>query len=237
MAYEITGDLSRALQDVQNRLNSRYYDPSRSTANTLAEARIGEDQNRVNLLRQLQTLAMDPSRSAAINSGVDAQMAQARQMASDTAGTATGNVTIGAAANGMLGGSRINRQKGQIVAGADQSVRQAAGMAEDWRQGTKDADQNYLSSVMQSILDPSQSSQNAMGAVQKGFQTNLGLGQQMSDVNAQQSQLLAQSFGGFLQNTVAPGVSGAFQVAGARRDAAARGQPYRTAWQTLMSGG
>lgn len=237
MAYEITGDLARALQDVQERYNARLVAPGRSTADALGEARIGEDATRLDLLRQLRLLAADPARSAAINGGVEAQVALARRTADDAAGAATGNATMDAAGSGLLGGSRINRARGQIVAGRDQSVREAAGAAEDWRQGVLDADQNYLGSVLQDILNPTAASQGAMQSMQQGFQANLGLGEQLRQVRENQNQLLSQTLGGFLQNTAAPNIAGAFRVAGARRDATQRGVPYQSAWDTLMTGG
>ena len=237
MAYDISGDLATALKDVTSRLNSRYYAHNRTSKDVLGEARISEDQKRVQMLKTLQSLAADPNRSAAINSGVDAQMGVARQNAADVSGMATGNMTMGAADAGLLGSSGTGRARGQIAQAQDQAVKAAATSADDWRQSVKDTDQNYIGSVLDQILAPSSASQGAMQAMSQGFQTNLGLNDQLSQVKQQQNQILAGSIGNFLGTTVAPGVGAAFQVAGAKRDASARGQPYQSAWQTLMSGG
>lgn len=228
------GDIESALQSIMARIQERQQASPR--AGSVNEAALREDERRFSLVQALQRLAGDTGRSAAINQGVEAQMALARQNAGDQAAGATGSVTAGAADRGMLGSSAVNRAKGQITAGKDQAIRAAATSATNWKQGVKDADSQYLYGTLNEILSPTQASQGAQNAMMQGYQTNLGLGQQLSDVQAQQNQLLAQSIGGFMQNTMAPAIGGAFQVAGARRDAAARGQAYQPAWQMMMNG-
>jgi hypothetical protein len=226
-----TTDIGAALSSVMERLNTRYIDPTRSTSNLALEAGITEDQNRVDMLKTLQRLAADPARSAAIQQGVDAQMAMARQNASDQAGSALGQVVGAAAQGGMLGSSHVGKARGQIASARDQAVREAAGMATDWQKGVQSADRDYLYGALQSILAPTQESGGAMGAMQQGYQTNLGLGQQLQEVRQQQGQILSQTLGGMM-SSFAPVISGSIGVA---RDRRRDGADYRTGWQ-LLSG-
>lgn len=229
MPYTVPPDIEAAMSDIMSRLNDRYK--THPTAGSVEDSARIEDDNRISMLTALKALASDPSRSTAINAGVDAQMAMARQNAEDQSNAATGQMTMGAASRGMMGGSATGKARGQIAAGRDQSIRSAATSAEDWRQGVQDADAQYLTGALQSILAPTKEGQGAMSATLNGYQSNLGLGQQLQDVKQQQNQQLAASIGGFLSNTVAPTINGAFQVASARRDG-----DTMSAWDRFMQG-
>lgn len=231
---DATTDIGSALSSVMERLNKRYIDPKRSTSNHVLEAGITEDQNRVEMIKTLQRLAADPARSAAIQQGVDAQMALARQNADDQAGLAMGQIVGGAAQGGMLGSSHVGKARGRVAAGRDQAVREGAAMATDWQQGVQSADQDYLYGALQSILSPTQEMEGAMGAMQQGYQTNLGLGEQLQQVREQQNQLLSQTIGNTM-SSFAPVIGAGMGAARERRADLRAGRTPMSPWQSMFA--